>query len=229
MLRAAARWVGVVATAFVVCGCPEPHTKFNEFVERSPVVDASVGDGGPTMLQNVTGRFLLSIATTIAPDTPLQFITEATLTMNADGTGTLSLTSQALAASTRMPVGNMIVLNNIPVNAMGQFSANFGTVMVPAAANPITNGDITAMLTLNGTTVSPDRFCGTIVGMVISPLPLDLAGSMWGAIRVPAGAIGSALPPPDASCPTTSSIGDGGTIHDGGARDGALLDAHPAG
>ena len=221
--RRAVGVAGVLAgvAAIALGGCPEPEKRFREFVGRAPTVDAgaAVEDGGGGAIADVTGTFLLAIATTIAPDRPLQFLAEVTLTPAAAGTATLSLVAQPLSVAARTAVGSPIAVSNVAVDARGRLTLPFGAQTVTGAANPISGSDILATITLTGAIASADRFCGTVTGMVTMPIQIDLAGSVWGAIRVPAGTVGTALPPPDTTCVLAAPL-------DGGFADGAASDAH---
>lgn len=86
----------------------------------------------------------------------------------------------------RQPVGETLMIENIPVAADGTFSVDLGTTMVTGAANPITGSDIEAALSLQGFIQSQDLFCGLASGMVTVPLVASLDGSTFAASRVTA-------------------------------------------
>jgi hypothetical protein len=192
---------GLLIFAFLAVGCPNPRGEFDKFSDRQSALDLSVQepDLPKGMLSDISGKFLLSVGTTIDMNKPLQFIADNRLTLNTDGTGTLDLDLQPLSAMDRMPVGNKITRTGIAVAADGSFEIVAGTVMIPGAANPITGGEIVADLTLVGSIRSVDSYCGTIKGKVLMPIMLDLAGSTWSAVRVPASGV---LPPPEVKCPS---------------------------
>jgi hypothetical protein len=191
----------------LLSGCPDPEGLFDDFVGRT-ARDLAVGDQGGGAIHDISGTFLLSLAATIQESTPLQFLVQSTLTQNGDGTATLNLAVQPLSASDRMPVGEVSMAEGTKIDANGQFTIKLGTQMVPGEANPITGSPIVATLDLLGIVRSKNRFCGDVMGMVTSPTTIDLAGSKWGAIRVPAGTVGQALPPPDVTCPVEVEMPD---------------------
>lgn len=186
--------------AVALTGCPSPRGQFEEFVNRQESLDLSVAkrDMPSGMFSDISGKFLLTVATTIDPSKPIQFITENRVTLNGDGSATLDLDIQALSAMGRMAVGNKITRSGQKIAANGDLEIVFGMVMVPGAANPITGSDIVADLALVGTIRSADRYCGIIHGMLLMPLMLDLSNSAWAAVRIPAS---GELPAPDSMCP----------------------------
>jgi hypothetical protein len=194
---------GLIILAFFAVGCPNPQGEFDKFAERQSALDLAVEqpDLPKGMLSDISGKFLLAVGTTIDPNKPLQFTADNKLTLNTDGTGTLDVEIQALSAMGRMPVGNKITKTGIAVAADGSFEIVAGTVMVPGAANPITGGDIVADLTLVGSIRSADSYCGTVRGKLMMPIMLDLAGSTFSAVRIPASGV---LPSPEIKCPDTT-------------------------
>ncbi len=216
----------------LLAGCPDPAGDYDAFVKRTPVADASMVDAAASSIYDVTGRFLLGISTPISPDTPLLFISNQTLTPLGDGTATLELRVQALRTTDLTPLDTVYVATGT-VSATGQFSLPAGSpnpahgatghvhadpepvliIAVPGEANPISGGDIVADLRLDGTLISADRMCGTIVGRLLAPFMGDLTGSKWGGIRVPAGAVGTALPAPVVDCPAQQM--DAGVVDSG--------------
>ncbi len=186
----------VAATLVVLTGCPSPDApgKYDDFIEqteeeREDAANIKMDQGGA--LADVSGDFLLALAAVIAPETPLQFYATVTFTPSADG-GMLQMNLQPLSLDPgettipRQPVGDSLTLQPVAVNATGGFELPISEpVMVTGMANPITGSDIVATLNLSGTIQSEDLFCGTVTGMVTSPLMLDLTGSSFAAVRVP--------------------------------------------
>jgi hypothetical protein len=184
----------------LLAGCPNPSGEFNNFVGRQGAIDLAVEapDMPGGMFSDITGQFLLTIATSIDPSKPIQFLADNRVTLNGDGSGTLDFDVQALSAADRTPVGAKISRTGVPISANGDLELDFGMTMVPGAANPITGSDILGDFTLVGVIRSSDRYCGQLRGMLLMPLMLDLTGSPWAAVRVPAG---SPLPAPETTCP----------------------------
>jgi hypothetical protein len=210
-------------------GCIDTHQRFGDYLGRLPdaPIDSSIDAPPLRELPDVTGTFLLGLATSIAPDSPLQFRMINGLQRNMDGTGTLMTRLQALSlfpSPTRMPVG-MEMTTTVPVDSAGQFALTFNNVMIDGAANPLTGNAITiTTTTMMGTLRSADRLCGTVTGMVTQPIQVDLTGSTFGAIRVPDGATGMALPQPETACP---SIEPDAGLPDATMPDGGVPDAVP--
>ena len=102
-------------------------------------------------------------------------------------------------------VGSKLALGPFPVDASGTFRATMNGLAVPGAANPVTNGDILANVVLTGSLCGDARsFCGTVTGNVVTPLPLDLAGSTFTLTRVD----------PPADPPTRPAVDCAGTLAD---------------
>lgn len=192
-------------------GCPDPQKSFDDFVKRAPTRDGGGGGGGT--LEDISGTFLLAVSTVLAPDAPIQFITDSKLTPNGDGTAKLDMTLTPLTVMGRTKVGTPIVVKGAAIDENGAFTIDLMTQTVPGAANPVSGSDIEAKLVLKGAIRSKDRFCGDIEGELVKPYVSPLAGSTWSGIRVPEGTIGDKLPKPEGSCPAPAP--DGGT-GDGG-------------
>jgi len=185
--------------AFALLGCTDSLSRYEDFGERLVDAGAVVDEPDAEALEelpDVNGTFLLGLAAVIAPDPPFQFLAELEL----DGRAvTISLTG--LGRYDRMPVeGDPLVAENVPVDATGQFEANFQGE-IPGDANVITGSTLTVDVTLIGRLQSPDMFCGEATGMILEPIELDIAGSTVGALRVEPGVVGEALPTPMADCP----------------------------
>lgn len=224
----------VAAALVVLTGCPSPDApgKYDDFIEqteeeREDAANIKMDQGGA--LADVNGDFLLALAAVIAVETPLQFYATVTFTPSADG-GMLQMNLQPLSldpgetTAPRQPVGDALMLQPVAVNATGGFELPISEpVMVTGMANPITGSDIVATLNLSGTIQSEDLFCGTVTGMVTSPLMLDLTGSSFAAVRVPSVDM---LPgdPITAACPVgggeDTGGGSGGSTDSGGGTTG---------
>lgn len=194
VLRAPGRAPGgaLLAAAALLVGCPDPGAKYDEFLENTdddrdfkppPPPDVA------TIEADISGDFLLAISTSIDPSKPMQFLTTNTIVSDDAGKFYLSTTLQPLAITTgqvttpRTPVGEPLVYEMIPI-ADGEFTVDAGTVMVLGAANPITGTDIVASLMMQASILSADLYCGEFSGMLMEPLPYDLAGSTFAAVRV---------------------------------------------
>lgn len=192
-------------------GCPDPTKAFDDFVRRQESLDlsAAMPDGGGT-LADISGRFLFSVRTTLAPTKPLQLIGDVTFTQSAMG-GSVDLELQPLSHPARMLTGTKQASRNNPVAADGSLVITANGLMVPGDANPIIVGsDISADLVITGVIRSSNRFCGErLTGVVRAASTItDFTGWTWGAIRVPANAVGDQLPPPDTTCPAEEPMPD---------------------
>jgi len=216
--------------ALSVVACVDPKKTFDEFGDRvldaAPIPDATEGGGG---VFDVTGPFLLSIATTMpVPVSPIRFLVNATFTPVGDG-GTVDLTIQPLAVEACIPgeggtpFGDTLEIADIPVESDGTFEVTVTGSMIPMEANPLScELAIGADIALSGTILSTDAICGTVGGMVSDPIMGPLVGT-FGAIRVADPAVSDAnLPPPQTACPTGGSEADAGPGNvDAGAPDAA--------
>ncbi|AKU92397.1 hypothetical protein [Vulgatibacter incomptus] len=225
--------LSAAVAAVALVGCPDPQERFDDFVDRTKQggTGGTGGSGGAPggEVADLNGRFLLSIATSLAPATPLLF--EATVTMRLGpgntcplGACSLDLIIQPLvnpftAASpcpgVREPIGDPITLQNVSVDEHGSFVAVFEGAQVSACANPISPRPIEATLNLAAVTLDADLFCGDVSGSTTKPAPLPLAGSKFGAIRIPEGKGPADVEIVD-HCPAAPG-GDGGA----GGSDGA--------
>jgi hypothetical protein len=186
--------------------CVDPGKTFDDFNER--VLDASAnhidGSGG---LFEIDGEFLLALVPVFAPNNTVRFVVTSDITI--DGTsGTLTLSFQALAAEKcdegngGNEVGDPITSDPVEVNQDGGFVLTHENAMVTDKANDVTCGPIRADLELTGQIRDVNMFCGDVSGHVYEPLPNELEGSTFGAIRIEPGTRGDAnLPEPLKACP----------------------------
>jgi hypothetical protein len=236
LLRRTTAWALTSMCAAVLCGCPspDPEAKYDRYLDdtkeqRDEFQGMKQDVSGA--LADITGDFLLSLSSVIAPDLPLQFVVTVEFTDNGDGTATGNFSFQPLSLNPgsttepRMAVGPTLDFPGIPIDAGGGFSIDMGSVMVTGMANPITGSDIAANLVLTGAIQSADNWCGTVEGMVTSPLTADLAGSTFNAARVmatdPASLPGAdGQPPLESVCPAGGGMGDTDGATDGGMGTG---------
>jgi hypothetical protein len=201
----------------LLAGCVSAPERFDDFGER--VIDAGAINtcaterarvtGARRALADVTGEYLMAIAVSIAPSTPIQLRCATALSPIGDE-GLLDLSCLPLlvddddtAEDERAPIGDALGQDNVLVTADGAFCATIaGTV--PGAANPVSGSDIVTDeggIDLNGTLVDPDLYCGTITGTLTQPFASEISGT-FGAVRVAPGAVGAELPAPVVGCPT---------------------------
>jgi hypothetical protein len=170
-------------------GCVDPSERYDAFIERTAAIrDMDSGMVEPGDRFDWSGRYLLSLSTSLSPTKPLLFTLDAEV---SDDLTTLDLTFQPLTTDgdeePRTPIGDAFSVNAVPYASDGTFSADLGEVTAPGRANPITGSAIIATVQLIARTQAGDSgaegvVCGQVTGMVSVPLALDLAGSTFGAV-----------------------------------------------
>lgn len=195
---------GVLALASG-CPSPDPEGKYDRFIDQTeddrdlpetkmdfgaPVLP-DFGTGGETETgggPSFDGVYLVAVDTIVSYGLPLQFIGDVTAELDEAGNGTISVTFQPLSLdpmSTTTPreeVGDAITIDADVEDYA--FTLDFGQIMVTGAANPITGSDITATLSLVSQIRNEDAWCGTVTGMVESPIMVPLEGSYFAATRL---------------------------------------------
>jgi hypothetical protein len=151
----------------------------------------SSSDSGGMVLPDISGDFLLALATPLDPTLPLQYIATFDFVPMGMG-GTVDVELQPLAldqGSTTMPrtfFGPPLVFMGIPVAADGTFTVDVGPLSVAAETNPIVLLDAQAdNVVMNAQILDVDDVCGTVDGDLVAPIAASLAGSTFAAVRVP--------------------------------------------
>ena len=164
----------------------EPTEPTLATTEPPAAATTDTGDPGLDLPQSgSSGLYLLAVSTIISPQLPLQFLA----TVDAADPALWDLSLQPLAldqgqtGSPQTPVGDPLVFDDVAV-VDGGFTIDFGETLLPGQTNPITGSDITATITMSGTVVDPDFFCGLVGGMVTMPLMTSIDGSTFAAVRV---------------------------------------------
>jgi hypothetical protein len=182
---------GWFALLLLGCNGPDPEAKYEDFVDETkddrdiPPAKEDLA----TIEGDISGDFLLAVATTVDVDKPLQFIATNTVTLDPEGKALLKVSLQPLSLeqgkvlTPRQPVGDPLLFDNIPI-VDGKFTLDAGTVMVTGMANPITGSDIVASLIMNGNIMGEDLYCGSVTGDVMSPLMVSIEGSTFAAVRL---------------------------------------------
>ncbi len=187
--------VAVLLAGFAIstgCDNPDPEGRFNGFGDKTADRRGSADMGDPDGGQQVdfSGSYLLSLATTLAPTSPL-YIQADVMVDTSDFT--IDFVFQPLKtdndgatprADARTAVGPAITVTDIPLSASGQFEVDLGVVEVDGSANPISGGDIVANIQLKGFVLSTSKWCGTASGDVTAPTMLPLAGSTFGTVKI---------------------------------------------
>jgi hypothetical protein len=199
--RAAAMTMGGWVALLLACNGPDPAGKFDEFVEQTRESTDGTTDsgtsgtsttepttGGPELF-DISGDFLLAVATTVDQDKPLQFIAT---TVVADMGGAQVLTSLCLQPLTltqgkvlvpREPIGDPLCFKDLAITD-NKFTLDAGVVSVTGMANPITGANIVASLIMAANIKSDDLYCGAVTGEVMEPPVGDITGSTFAAVRL---------------------------------------------
>lgn len=173
----------VALAALTTSACVDPAGRLDDFFEASEPFRLSVVIGPCQGRVDITGDFLLSIATVIKPISPILFDATFVIDKGAEP-WTIDVTMTALAVEGRAPVGDPLRATST-VDADGTFDLDFGEVTIGGAANAILPGvDAIATLTLSGCTNGIGFSCGTVDGGIVSPATLPLIGSTYGAVGV---------------------------------------------
>jgi hypothetical protein len=196
-----------------VLGCVDPNKDFQDYVtlaadkRAQSETGGAGGDGGAGGGANVgalDGQFISYCLSSLGAGDPAKSLLLAT-ELKQDGTSlSVTLTPLLIAAtSLKDTLGS-------PVNAKAEvannaFSINFGSVMIPGAANAISGSDIQIDNTVFAAKIqSTDHLCAELGGQLVKPFayPLDDPGDICIILRV--NADGSLPPRPDAKgfvCP----------------------------
>lgn len=177
----------LVGFAAALVGCVDAAGKFGEYEDRVGTVDASTVDRPPSMIYDITGRFLLVVDPAFVPasdpTTFVQFLTTYTLTERPDGAVTVDASMQPLRVyqdGDRTEVGAPLTATSLSVSSEGAFSGVFAG-RLPGPANPLTGAEQPIDSTIVAVMQSTDVVCGNVTGTVAG---LDLAGSTFAAIRI---------------------------------------------
>ncbi len=182
-----------VLVPLALSGCPDTEKNYEDFLEatedkRGGGDGDGDGDGMFCTDCDLSGTHLVAIDTVVLPSTPLQFIADFDVDLDAmilDATFTpLSLNMGSTTAPREELPDNPIIVNGVPINADGTVEIDFGQVMVTGAANPITGSDITTTVVIDVGALDADHWCGSASGMVTMPIPADLMGSTVAGIRL---------------------------------------------
>lgn len=184
-----ASWLALVGGA--MAACPDTMGEFDEFVERSEPYRVLPVAGECTAPIDLSGSYLLGAAVVVDPVKPLRFKLDLTVDLGGlEIEGAL----QAIASPPNngaTPAGTLVgevYTASAPLDGSdGGFALDFGTIVVPAEANPILPAPVTANMTLDGCTSTPTSACGAIEGEITAPVTLPLAGSTWAIVPLPAG------------------------------------------
>jgi len=182
--------MSLVVIAFA--GCPDTAAQFDEFVARSEPFRVLPAAGECTAPIDLSGSYLMGAAVVVDPVKPIRF----KLDLEVD---TGALTIDASLQPIAVPPNNGAVAAGTLVGEVhaahgdldpidGGFMLDFGSIVVPAEANPILPAPVTAHLVLDGCTSTATSSCGAITGDITAPAKIPLAGSTWAIVPLPDGA-----------------------------------------
>lgn len=200
-----ASWFALVGGAMTAC--PDTMGELDEFIEHSEPYRVLPVAGECTAPIDLSGSYLLGAAVVVDPVKPLRF--KLDLAVDLEGLeieGVLQAIAVPPNNGATAPgtlVGEVYTASAALDGADGGFALDFGTIVVPAEANPILPAPVTANLLLDGCTSTPTSACGAIEGDITAPVALPLAGSTWAIVPLPAGVdpmtveVDSACPEPN--------------------------------
>jgi hypothetical protein len=213
--------VPVLILACAATGCVSPRDRFDEFGAR--VIDATLADRPEGAFADITGEFLVGVATTLDPSLPLLFLATIDVEIdNGTGTGTGQFEFQPLEASRcpgndgLVPVGDPFAIPDVEIEEDGGFQAGF-TGMLPGEANNVSCSTVRVEITFDAVIRSTEVWCGLIMGRVVTT-NTSINGSTFGAIRIEPGTLGDDLPDPLLQCPVPEEP-------DAGVPDAGMADA----
>jgi hypothetical protein len=187
--------LGAVLVAGSAACFPDPEGEYKDFQERTANLgpttdtptDAAVLDTKPP--ETVTEALYVGICTTALalkdPAQALRFYTKSKYTPDGSGGGKLSLTVKPLvgwqngdyvtpkAVTDSETRGNEIPANDLVVAAGGRFTANLGTMNLPADANSISGREAVINNTVLDGKFGTGEFCTTLGGHLIIPYEYD--------------------------------------------------------
>jgi hypothetical protein len=177
----------VSASSGSITGCVNPENDYNDFLSRtadaragggdldgSVPVDSALPDGG------FSGTYVMACGTSLQPGAknPILYLATVTYAPSAGGGGQFTFAGQTLqhgATSTSQTVGTPLAAQTVQVDASGKASIVYGPTTIVAAANGVTNQDVTVgsdatLVFLLGA----NPVCAGNTGHITAPIPLTL-------------------------------------------------------
>lgn len=185
----------------LLAGCPDTEGEFCAFDDRSKTINNDgVGVGTcesaavvasceacttNPMDGEVSGDYLFTLSTNIAPSLPFLFDADVTLV-----NGELTIVAEPLDGMDRMTVvGPAFTIGPIALTGGFCIEEELPTIDVPGAANAVSGSDAQAVVKLVGSVCSPGDFiCGVIPEgtAIVNMADLDIAGSTFTLQRLSA-------------------------------------------
>jgi hypothetical protein len=193
--------IGVLAAA-VMGGCPDPDGKYESFVKDSAIPRARTAKACPDegTLVDITGTYLLAIATNINQARPLEILARVTMAADMSEVSFVFYPLVTWPDPPGTPPARTLI-GRIPDEGKttftvvddGSFVIVLGAmdepVTVDGTANPLSGKDIAVTLTLDATIKGVERFDGLVTGTILKPVEFEgasLEGSRFGAVRIDA-------------------------------------------
>jgi hypothetical protein len=191
--------VGILLAAGLGYGCESPDTdeQLNEFIERtggsgSDATDTLDGetDGSNGFCEvdpdaEISDSYIFGIKTALNQDAPIMLFADVT----DNGDGTFDLSFQPLARDAcpdaqgcggnepRTPVGDSIDVPGLSPDDDGFITIALEEVIVDAAANAASGGQIEATINLNVAICGPESLCGSGDIIALSLGGVELTGT----------------------------------------------------
>lgn len=183
------------ALALGLAACVEPGAEYDDFVARCEARQTSACT--PPIVYDpevctrpepseVEGLSLFTVSLTLAKERPVLYRLETTAVVEGEGLRVTHAARPLDKVDGETPVGEGFTVDYL-VAADGSFTATMPETITPAAANPITGGDVTTQLVLTGSMCSTRRpeapeggvdfLCGTLTADITRPVRLSTTGT----------------------------------------------------
>jgi len=179
----------------LLSACVDPAARYDTFVSRCVARETSACT--PPIVYDpeictrpepaeVEGVFLFTISLAFAVEKPVLYRLETTAELVDDALLVTQRATPLDKTDGETPVGDAFEVT-FPVAEDGTFTAELPETVTPAAANPITGGDVTTRLVLTGSMCSTrrpeapeggvDALCGTLTADISRPVRLSTTGT----------------------------------------------------
>jgi hypothetical protein len=138
----------------------------------------------PTMAGEIDGDYFFALTPAQSPTKPAPMIATVTSTMGNGGIE-MTLSMQPINADDRVtPEGGPFTLGPFPIAADGSFDADWGSIVLPGATNPLTASELGATVPSwrGNFCVGSPLICGTLDGDITMPVMLNIDGTTWAMV-----------------------------------------------
>ena len=164
---------GSAAAIISTLGCesPDPEARLDEFADIREGFLRPPSELCDTVIEDISGRYMFGVETGILARAGIMFETTITSTGDNEYRFELQPLARDVDDEPRVPVGDLITVNGVTVDAAGEFQLSLVDVAVPGRANPVTGGEIFApRMDLVGAICGEGFLCGAGDADVTSPL-----------------------------------------------------------